>query len=160
MISQRILRWSALHSVRWMWAHQNGHPVQALALLTTSRFLIPTGWQKGDCCKYVRAYACNFLQYDMFVARGTNSLQPHSRNTIGFPHFPWRTCLLILLCTALQGAWTLEQPDGSVLEFLPAFRTMLQSIFACGGVHAVPCFIYSQNFGFDDSLNICIWGYE
>ncbi|CAL1161775.1 unnamed protein product [Cladocopium goreaui] len=48
-----------------------------------------------------------------------------------------RTCLLILLCTALEGVWTLEQPDGSVLEFLPAFRTMLQSIFACGGVHAV-----------------------
>ena len=35
---------------------------------------------------------------------------------------------------------------------------MLQSIFACGGVHAVPCFIYSQNFCFDDPLNI--WGYE
>ena len=50
---------------------------------------------------------------------------------------PWRTCCLILLATALGGAWSLEQPSGSLLEFYPVFREMLESIFNCGGAHAV-----------------------
>ncbi|CAL1154504.1 unnamed protein product [Cladocopium goreaui] len=48
-----------------------------------------------------------------------------------------RTCCLVLLATALGAAWTLEQPDGSVLEFYPAWRTVMQSIFAIGGPRAV-----------------------
>ncbi|CAK9039271.1 unnamed protein product [Durusdinium trenchii] len=48
-----------------------------------------------------------------------------------------RTCCLILLATALGGAWSLEQPSGSLLEFYPVFREMLESIFNCGGAHAV-----------------------
>ena len=43
----------------------------------------------------------------------------------------------MLLATALGAAWTLEQPDGSVLEFYPAWRTVMQSIFAIAGPRAV-----------------------
>ena len=43
----------------------------------------------------------------------------------------------MLLATALGAAWTLEQPDGSVLEFYPAWRTVMQSIFAISGPRAV-----------------------
>ena len=51
---------------------------------------------------------------------------------------PCRMCALVLLCTALGGTWTIEQPLGSVLEFYPVFRKMMQSIYKCGGIHAVP----------------------
>ncbi|CAK9101508.1 Uncharacterized protein SCF082_LOCUS47470 [Durusdinium trenchii] len=48
-----------------------------------------------------------------------------------------RTCLLLLLCTALGGVWILEQPSGSLLPFYPAFREVMQSIFETGGIQAV-----------------------
>ena len=47
-------------------------------------------------------------------------------------------CALVLLATALGGTWTIEQPLGSVLEFYPAFRKMMNNIFKCGGIQAVP----------------------
>ena len=50
---------------------------------------------------------------------------------------PSRTVLLILLVTILGGAWALEQPSGSLLEFYPAFRHMLAAIFKWGGDCAV-----------------------
>lgn len=50
---------------------------------------------------------------------------------------PCRTCILALLATALGAVWTVEQPLGSVLEFYPAFRRLLSSVFACGGEYAV-----------------------
>ena len=48
-----------------------------------------------------------------------------------------RTCLMLLLATCLGGAWTLEQPRGSCLNFYPTFRYMLGQIFASGGPNAV-----------------------
>lgn len=48
-----------------------------------------------------------------------------------------RTCALIILATVLRGAWTLEQPNGSVLEFYPTWRTVLRNIFSVGGIGAV-----------------------
>ena len=47
-----------------------------------------------------------------------------------------RTCLLVLLVTALDGVWTLEQPSGSLLEFYPAWREVMCNIFRCGGEYA------------------------
>ncbi|CAL1139816.1 unnamed protein product, partial [Cladocopium goreaui] len=35
------------------------------------------------------------------------------------------------------GAWSLEQPSGSLLEFYPTWRFILASIFRCGGDRAV-----------------------
>lgn len=42
-----------------------------------------------------------------------------------------------MLTTALGGAWTLEQPEGSVAEMYPVFRMVLRSIFEIAGPHAV-----------------------
>ena len=44
---------------------------------------------------------------------------------------------MILLATCLGGAWTLEQPRGSCLNFYPTFRYMLGRVFASGGPYAV-----------------------
>ena len=44
---------------------------------------------------------------------------------------------MVLLATCLGGAWTLEQPRGSCLNFYPTFRYMLGRIFASGGPEAV-----------------------
>ena len=49
---------------------------------------------------------------------------------------PARTCTLILLSTALGGAWTLEQPSGSLLEFYPTWRFVLAAICKSGGPFA------------------------
>lgn len=49
---------------------------------------------------------------------------------------PARTCTLILLCAALGGAWTLEQPSGSLLEFYPTWRFILGAICKSGGPFA------------------------
>ena len=50
--------------------------------------------------------------------------------------FPGRTTLLILLNTAFGGAWTLEQPKGSVLEYYPRWRRMMQAVWDHGGPFA------------------------
>ncbi|CAL1170825.1 unnamed protein product [Cladocopium goreaui] len=50
-----------------------------------------------------------------------------------------RSCLLILLATALGGCWSLEQPGGALTEFYPTFRHTIQSIFQNGGPTAVQC---------------------
>ena len=47
-----------------------------------------------------------------------------------------RSCLLILLCTCLGAAWSLEQPSGSLAEYYPAFRETIRSIFDSGGPDA------------------------
>lgn len=56
--------------------------------------------------------------------------------TIKSSAIPARTCTLIILCTALGGAWTLEQPSGSLLEFYPTWRFILGAICKCGGPFA------------------------
>ena len=50
---------------------------------------------------------------------------------------PARTCTLILLCVALGGLFTLEQPSGSLLEFYPTWRYVLSMICESGGTSAV-----------------------
>ena len=44
---------------------------------------------------------------------------------------------MILLATALGGAWSMEQPSGSLAEYYPSFREMLRNIFDIGGPTAV-----------------------
>ena len=39
--------------------------------------------------------------------------------------------------TCLGGLWSLEQPDGSVMNFYPSFRYMMDRVFAVGGPYAV-----------------------
>ena len=48
-----------------------------------------------------------------------------------------RTCLLIMLTTALGGAWMLEQPENSVLEYFPPFLTMISNMFKAHGKTSV-----------------------
>ena len=60
---------------------------------------------------------------------------------------PWRSCCLVLLATALGGAWSVEQPSGSLLQFYPAWRETLQSIFQSGGAHAVGVLVHTSSWG-------------
>lgn len=63
-----------------------------------------------------------------------------TRQTVGLiPTLCCRTALLVLLITALDGVWSLEQPSGSLLEFHPAWREVVNSIFRCGGDYAAFC---------------------
>ncbi|CAE7769472.1 unnamed protein product [Symbiodinium sp. CCMP2592] len=48
-----------------------------------------------------------------------------------------RTILLILLATAMDSTWSLEQPGGSVLDFYPAWRSMMMVLSDWGGPYAV-----------------------
>ncbi|CAK9098892.1 unnamed protein product [Durusdinium trenchii] len=48
-----------------------------------------------------------------------------------------RTAALVLLCTALGGAWSVEQPGGSLMEYFPTWRKVIHHIFQCGGNTAV-----------------------
>ncbi|CAL1134470.1 unnamed protein product [Cladocopium goreaui] len=40
-----------------------------------------------------------------------------------------RLCLLLIVVTALGGAWFVEQPEQSVLEYFPPFQSLLAQIF-------------------------------
>ena len=51
-----------------------------------------------------------------------------------------RMCALLLLTTCLGGAWTVEQPLGSVLEFYTTFRRVVKSIYDAAGPFAVSAF--------------------
>ena len=48
-----------------------------------------------------------------------------------------RMCALVLLTTCLGGAWTVEQPGGSLMEFFPTWRFVMQNLFRVGGPEAV-----------------------
>ena len=48
-----------------------------------------------------------------------------------------RMCALVLLTTCLGGAWTVEQPGGSLMEFFPTWRFVMQNLFRIGGPDAV-----------------------
>lgn len=49
-----------------------------------------------------------------------------------------RTVLLLAVVTCMGGVWTLEQPDGSVLQFYHTFRYFLASVQMAGGPYSVP----------------------
>ena len=58
-----------------------------------------------------------------------------------------RTILLILLTISLDLTFTLEQPTGSLLEFFPRFRWLLQQLVRIGGDAAVhPLFARTNHF--------------
>ncbi|CAL1147192.1 unnamed protein product [Cladocopium goreaui] len=66
--------------------------------------------------------------------------------SLGFDKYPGvflsnvlsdRMCALLLLTTCLGGAWTVEQPLGSVLEFYTTFRRVVKSIYDAAGPFAV-----------------------
>ena len=44
---------------------------------------------------------------------------------------------MMALVTSLGGAWTIEQPSGSILEFYPSFREIINYVFAEGGPYSV-----------------------
>lgn len=48
-----------------------------------------------------------------------------------------RVCLLILLVIGLDATYTLEQPSGSLLEYFPLFRYVLQRVQQWGGDESV-----------------------
>ena len=52
-------------------------------------------------------------------------------------HLLCRVCLLLMLATCLGGAWVLEQPGGSALEFYPTFRWLITRLIAIDGVKSV-----------------------
>ena len=52
-----------------------------------------------------------------------------------------RTGALVLLSTALGGVWSVEQPGGSLMEYFPTWRQVVQNIFSIGGPYAVSSLI-------------------
>lgn len=70
----------------------------------------------------------------------TKSLQPSPPcPTSNLPAvlFARRMCALVLLTTCLGGAWTVEQPGGSLMDFFPTWRFVVQNLFRVGGPAAV-----------------------
>ena len=49
-----------------------------------------------------------------------------------------RLCLLLIVVTALGGAWFVEQPEQSVLEYFPPFQSLLAQLFEANRGTAVP----------------------
>lgn len=48
-----------------------------------------------------------------------------------------RICLLLMLTSCLDGAWVLEQPNGSLLEFYPTFRWVITRLIEASGIQLV-----------------------
>ena len=48
-----------------------------------------------------------------------------------------RICLLLMLTSCLDGAWVLEQPNGSLLEFYPTFRWVITRLIEASGIQSV-----------------------
>ena len=91
-------------------------------------------------------YICFGSLFFVWLILGSTSL-PSEPLWTAQTRCPSRTVLLILLVTILGETWALEQPSGSLLEFYPAFRHMLATIFSWGGDYAVgilgqPMFIF------------------
>ena len=49
-----------------------------------------------------------------------------------------RTILLIAIVISCGGTYVLEQPNGSLMEYFPRFRWMLQQLVRWGGDRAAP----------------------
>ncbi|CAL1166784.1 unnamed protein product, partial [Cladocopium goreaui] len=58
------------------------------------------------------------------VLRGREYESVYTSNTMA-----GRLCLLLIVVTALGGAWFVEQPEQSVLEYFPPFQSLLAQIF-------------------------------
>ncbi|CAK9097074.1 unnamed protein product [Durusdinium trenchii] len=92
-------------------------------------------------------FGCHFgIKCSSFSKMNVGTSQRSTCSSTGFSEYKSvqvgnqlleRSCCLVLLATALGGAWSVEQPSGSLLQFYPAWRETLQSIFQSGGAHAV-----------------------
>ena len=71
-----------------------------------------------------------------------------------------RSCILILLATALGGIWSLEQPGGAITEYYPAFRLTLQHIFECGGPTAVRAWIFEKVYNTSTHPTQMYWKFK
>ena len=57
-----------------------------------------------------------------------------------------RLCLALMFVTALGGTWVVEQPENSMLEYFPAFQSLLAALYQAFGGSAVPTL---QKIGID-----------
>lgn len=89
------------------------------------------GFSQMNCLTQYLLYATCCVRYCFLYANGSfSSIRTTSDACL-------RTCTLLLLTMALGGFWSLEQPSGSLLEFYPTWRFILQSAVNCGGPFAV-----------------------
>lgn len=67
----------------------------------------------------------------------------HSTSFISDCSFVWlafsRTTLMCALVTCLGGVWSVEQPSGSILNYYPAWRALVQGVCNTGGPYSVSC---------------------
>ena len=148
-----ILDSNAVPFPRWIGEHHVGHHALLLATQSTNLYQWPTLWSKG--------LRIRTLFYDMYmhlvniynVLFENNILSNCHVSFVGIlGPFPTsiqvtngpvnrgamrRTVLMISLITCLGGLWTVEQPGGSILEFYPSWREIMQRIFASGGPSSV-----------------------
>ena len=142
--SRSILHSNAAPYALWMLEHPRDHHAAVLDLQSTHLSSWATSWLKRRCGYSVKkCFERNIIE--QFPSHGLTGYvgfpcrfcrQPKSKPLL-MP-FLTRTCALVLLETVLRGAWTVEQPNGSVLEFYPTWRTVMRNIFVVGGIGAVP----------------------
>ena len=135
--------WNAHRGVKWMLEHHGGVLVHHMDMSHTPQFHYPMFSWKGEGLEW---NLCTWMFITTFILEKINLIKKYK---ILFTHacindIPWplyflfaRSCLMILLATALGGAWSLEQPSGSLAEYHPSFREMLRNIFDIGGPTAV-----------------------
>ena len=91
-------------------------------------------------CIHIHVYIYIYSQHFLYI---------HSKVASALWYL--RTILLLLVTTAFEGCWVLEQPNGSSFRYFPAFREfMLAMLKACGSSAAQP---WVDKF----TKNLCIY---
>ncbi|CAL1172114.1 unnamed protein product [Cladocopium goreaui] len=89
--------------------------------------------------KFLATFAIKCASWSS-VNRGTSYRTPCT--SIGYEQYPsvtnsnmmaGRLCLLLLVVSCLGGAWLVEQPDLSVLEYFPPFQSLLCQLYESSG---------------------------
>ncbi len=57
------------------------------------------------------------------------------------------------LVTCLGGVWSVEQPSGSILNYYPAWRALVQGVCNTGGPHSVSC-LHLVTFQFYKDMHV------
>ena len=140
------LRWNAPAGRQLTRVLHGGPHVLVWDWLAAQVLILQIQWQAG----LLNVFDFNLFNWQIFNFQGSGLYRwPMINSKIelsilyfvkwGFTPWCWglRTCLLLLLVTALGGAWLLEQPENSVLEFFPPFQTLLKMMFETCNATAV-----------------------
>ena len=119
-----------------MLAHRWGQHVPVWATSCMNQFIHPTSSWKGNCwAKWFHLLGGSLKNTNRHVTIFSNF--GNNSHVTNRSYQLVRTCALILLTTALGGAWSLEQPSGSLLEFYPTWRFIMMMICNISGPSAV-----------------------